>query len=87
MAERLSRSKRLQMAVRLDPRVTAQLKARARELGYSSLSQYVRCLLALELREGVLPTARRLLGRAPREIANRRPFRARPTHPTKELPE
>lgn len=52
-------------------------RQRARTLGYSGLSEYLRCVISQELRAPRLPSARSLLGRtSARDLAESRPKRS-----------
>lgn len=50
-------------------------KRRARELGYRSYSEYLRCLITQELRAPRLGSARSVYGRPARELSLARPKR------------
>jgi hypothetical protein len=57
----------------LHPEMQADIKQRAADLGYSTLAQFIRCLIRTELREHNMPRCRELLGRNPRKASLMRP--------------
>lgn len=60
----------------LSPHQKDQAVALSRKLGYTTFAQFLRCLIARELRAPELPNARKLLGRNARELSLSRPRRA-----------
>lgn len=57
----------------LTPELHRALRKRSKELGYGTLSQYMRCIVSRELREPRIPSALILLGRKPRKMGLSRP--------------
>lgn len=64
-----------QFKVFLDREQLAAGKARARELGYRSYSEFLRCLITQELRAPRLGSARSVYGRPARELSLAAPKR------------
>lgn len=62
-----------QLHMLIAPELFNEIRTRARNLGYSNTTEYVRIVLSRELREPRIPKALELLGRKPRKMGLARP--------------